>query len=82
MKLSEYIKNLQNLVDENPELNDAVVVYAIDDEGNGYGEVCHTPGTGLWNSEDREYCCDENIKKYPEDYEWIAANGVKALIIN
>jgi len=53
MKLKEYIKNLQNLVDENPEAANYKVVYGIDSEGNGFDTVHHTPSLG--NFKDGEF---------------------------
>lgn len=39
MKLSDYVKNLQELIAKNPELMDCEVIYSSDDEGNDYHEV-------------------------------------------
>lgn len=43
MTLQEYIESLQALVEERPELADAEVWYAADDEGNMYGEISYAP---------------------------------------
>ena len=43
MKLSEYIKELENLVKGNPQALDMEVIYAKDDEGNGYQYVGALP---------------------------------------
>jgi hypothetical protein len=60
MKLKDYIKSLQNVIDEDPETADYKVVYAIDDEGNGFGLVGHSPTFG--NYKDGEFDTeDENI---------------------
>jgi hypothetical protein len=43
MKLKEYLKDLNSLVKKYPKLNDVIVIYARDDEGNGYQEVVNSP---------------------------------------
>ena len=40
MKVSEMIKNLQEFMEENGDLD---CYYAVDDEGNGYSEIHYTP---------------------------------------
>lgn len=40
MKISEMIKNLQEFMEENGDLD---CYYAVDDEGNGYSEIHYTP---------------------------------------
>ena len=40
MKISEMIKNLQEFMKENGDLD---CYYAVDDEGNGYSEIHYTP---------------------------------------
>ena len=39
MKLKDYIKNLQKLVDDYPEALEMEVIYSHDDEGNEYQKV-------------------------------------------
>ena len=41
--LQEYIENLQELITENPDLADAEVWTANDDEGNGYQSLTLLP---------------------------------------
>lgn len=43
MKLSAYIKQLQDLVKKNPEYADLLVAYATDDEGNSYQKIHNKP---------------------------------------
>jgi len=43
MKLKDYIEQLQQFVKENPESADKRVVYAKDDEGNGFGSYFYSP---------------------------------------
>lgn len=43
MKLSEYIQKLQEVVNHDPENANFEVIYARDDEGNGYQKVLFDP---------------------------------------
>ena len=47
MKLTEYIKGLNELLAENPEAGELEVFTAIDDEGNGYNPVYYAPQIGV-----------------------------------
>lgn len=49
-KLSAYIDNLKDILEEYGDLD---IVYAKDEEGNGFNEVCYTPSVGYY--EDREF---------------------------
>lgn len=40
MKISKMIENLEKFIDDNGDLD---CYYAIDDEGNGFGEVYYSP---------------------------------------
>lgn len=53
MKLSRYIEQLNELVEENPEMLEFDVVYAGDNEGNAYDKVYYEPTVGYY--EDREF---------------------------
>ncbi len=55
MKLSEFVKNLNELIKERPETADFEVVTSRDDEGNGYNMVHYTPSVGSWDEEEREF---------------------------
>jgi hypothetical protein len=48
MTLEKYIKNLQEFVEENPEMKDALVVTSADAEGNSFEPVYHTPSSGRY----------------------------------
>lgn len=65
MKLKEYLENLQKLVQENPEVLDYKVIYAIDDEGNRYQEVEFTPIIGIF--EDREFIFKDHIEEWERE---------------
>jgi hypothetical protein len=43
MLFKEYVENMNKLLADNPEIADYKVVYASDDEGNGYDLVHYTP---------------------------------------
>lgn len=70
MKLKDYIKSLQKLVDHDKLNGELEVVYAKDAEGNGYDSVFHQPTLGYFDG-DSDFCD-------PED----ADNKVNAVCIN
>lgn len=43
MKLKQYIKNLNEMVEANPSALEMTVVYSVDDEGNDYDTVKYAP---------------------------------------
>lgn len=47
MTLKNYIKNLQKIIDDNPEYAELDVIYSKDDEGNGYQHVTYEPCIGI-----------------------------------
>jgi hypothetical protein len=68
MKLSEYIKSLQDFLKENGDMN---CFYAIDDEGNGYQQVNYG-GTLFYTENPDEY----RPELYQEDdFEYIIEHG-------
>lgn len=66
MKLKLYIAELEKLVASNPEILEYEVVYAKDDEGNGYNIVYNTPELGMYDEEEREFtfCSEDAIGEY------------------
>lgn len=74
MKLKEYIKSLQKLVKENPDAANYLVVYAKDDEGNGFEELNFTPSIGEYG--DGDFISEES------DEEWVQGHGRNAVCIN
>lgn len=60
MKISEMIKNLQNFMAENGDLE---CWYAKDDEGNGYQEVHYTPSK-YYVDEDGDVMQFEDLEYY------------------
>lgn len=71
MKFKEYLENLNKLAQEKPETLEMVVVYAKDDEGNGFQEVHYTPTVGNYDPEDSwgGFTSEANIKEEPEEYD-------------
>ena len=74
MKLGEYLENLAELLQEHPELVDADVIFAADDEGNDYGIVNWGPGVGYFDKQHREFVSEDDI----EDEEF----PINAVLIN
>ena len=54
MKLKTYIENLKKVITQNPNYAELDVIYAKDDEGNGYQHIAYGPRVGV-NSEDGFY---------------------------
>ena len=63
MRLTEYIAQLQRIKDE---YGDLELIYAKDDEGNGYNKVNYLPTRVYYNESDREIINDYNITEYNE----------------
>lgn len=73
MKLSNYIKYLQEALEE---YGDLTVVYASDDEGNNHQKVEYTPSVAFF--EDLKECHLELIDEDDDD----VTDENKALVIN
>lgn len=71
MKFKQYLENLNKLAKENPETLEMIVIYAKDDEGNGYQEINYEPSVGNYDPEDSwgGFTPEENIKEEPEEYD-------------
>ena len=78
MKVSEMIEYLKKLP------QDAIVVTAIDDEGNGFNEVYNeSPTLGYFLNEDGGgFVSAEQVEESPEDYEHYTESGVQAVCLN
>lgn len=66
MKISEMIKNLQEFMAENGDLE---CWYAVDDEGNAYHEIYYTPSLYYTNEDGDVYKTleDFDMEDYVED---------------
>jgi hypothetical protein len=49
MKLKQYLRELNKLVDTHPEVLEFNVVYSCDDEGNRFDHVLYTPTIGTFD---------------------------------
>lgn len=68
MTLEKFLENINKLVKENPEILDYEVIYARDDEGNGYQEVAFEPSIGIFDDESRgEFICESHVEDYERD---------------
>lgn len=74
MKLSEYITKLEGVLASCPEAKDYQVIYAKDDEGNGYGEIYFDPSVGYYDDDDRDWMSKENLME--DGYEDLPVNSV------
>ena len=66
MTLKEYIRNLNNLVKENPGALDLEVIYSIDDEGNAFHKVHIEPTIGYLD-EDGGFKSIEQFEDWDRD---------------
>ena len=75
MKVSEMIKNLQEFMNENGDLE---CWYARDDEGNGYQKVYYDPSLYYIDSDNEVYGNAEDI----EDYDLTMEDVTPICIVN
>jgi hypothetical protein len=61
MKLKEYVKNLNDLLEQMPETADFDVVTSRDDEGNGYNIVHYSPSVGSFDPEDKDFTEEKEL---------------------
>lgn len=83
MKLSEYIANLQSVIDKHGDLD---VIYSSDDEGNSFDTIKYTPTLGIATFSQRgrvENFIDlKNVEQYPDDYEEFVGKKPNAVCVN
>ena len=70
MKATKFIKELQELVDK---YGDLELVYAKDDEGNGFSKLSFGPTPGIYHDRDHEF---SEIDETEED------TGANAICVN
>lgn len=64
MKLKEWYKELQELIEQQPEILELECYYAKDTEGNSYEKVYYSPVLGNIDDDMKFlYCIDDNDKK-------------------
>ena len=66
MNLKDYIKQLQGILDDNPEYEKLTVIYAIDDEGNDFKKIGFAPSLGNLN-DDGDFTQEENFDEIEEE---------------
>jgi len=54
MKLRQYLKDMDEFTDKNPEALDYEVIASSDDEGNGFNKVFYSPTVGVFDGYDFE----------------------------
>jgi hypothetical protein len=74
MKLKEYLEHLNKLASEKPEVLDYVVVYAKDNEGNGFQIVNYKPDVGHFDSDYSGYFRSEDNLEEDETSNSICIN--------
>jgi hypothetical protein len=62
MTLKQYIENLNEFVEKNPEALEFEVIYSEDDEGNGYNRIAYAPSKGVLD-EDGEFWSETNLSE-------------------
>ena len=72
MKISEMIKNLQEFMDENGDLD---CCYFVDDEGNGFEKVHYEPSLRYVNEDNIVYTLEdlEYMEESPSEYTAVCA---------
>lgn len=65
MKLKEYLKSLNDFVENNPDCLEYEVISSSDDEGNSFNIVHYSPSLGVF--EDREFISIEELDEYNRD---------------
>ena len=81
MTLKEYAQKINELAEKHP---DALVVYAIDDEGNAFHPVRTVGALGFYNANYQQFVCEEHVIKYPkeETYEPYVGKKPDTICIN
>lgn len=60
MKLKDYIKNLNDIISNNPETAEYDVIYSIDSEGNEFHNIYYSPTVGYYD--DGEFVPEEQFE--------------------
>ena len=64
MKLEKFLKNINDLIEKNPEILKMDVISAIDDEGNGYNGLHFNPSVGMFNDDEEFHSCEEDFREW------------------
>jgi hypothetical protein len=76
MQLKEWLNDLNKLIDANPEILELPVVYARDDEGNGYQYASYSPSLGAFDRLSREFYSQDQYEDQDDDL------GEKVICLN
>ena len=87
MKLSEYMKHLRKLIEDNPEAKDYVVVCASDDEGNDFNPIIFHPSVGFFLAEGgfgtgEFYAGDDDLSTLQEFHPEVTDTKPNAICVN
>ena len=80
MKFKQYVENLNNFLEEHPELAYMETIYAVDDEGNDYHSVYNEPS--LCQVEDVNTHSLEMVGFYDDDSDEISKEDCNCICIN
>lgn len=75
MNALQYIEHLQKLIDKNPELAEAELWYAADDEGNMYTQVSTKPSI-YYAPVDADYQDESLVPDYHFETDILNENGI------
>lgn len=64
MKLKEYLEELQNMINDNPEILEYDLIYSSDDEGNSFDMISFGPSIQKFNGENTVH--PDDIENYEE----------------
>ena len=67
MTLRDYLKKLNDKVNENPELLELEVVSSADDEGNDYTRVSFDGEAGHFHSDDRDFISESVFSDWEDE---------------
>lgn len=69
MTLENYIKQLQEIVEQNPDYKKLTVIYATDDEGNDFKGIGFAPSLGNYNH--GSFTQQENFDEIDDDDQYV-----------
>jgi len=81
MKLKDYVRRLNIILEQNPEYGEYNTIYSHDDEGNGYQEMSEPDPEAIGYFDPDEYVGDMSFKYHTEEWE-DAEQEVNAICIN
>lgn len=67
MKLKDFLENINQMIQENPDLLEFEVVYAKDDEGNEFDNITYEPSLGYFDVADWNFIHKDNFEEMQDD---------------